>query len=188
MNDLERFKLEHTIRFTRSVVLASAFLYIFISIIRIIAQDGICVELQSLRIGIVIFILSIYSITYTDMFKQHHELLLSIYVIANSITLAAMGVMSQGVESITTMPLSLLPSATIVLVLNYVVLMRFNVAIVSGFIVSMPYMLVSIYAGTTNLIITTFMIVITLNILLSFNLYSHNAMLTSIWKANTSKE
>lgn len=184
IGDVDRFKqyrLAYTMRFVRSVVLATAFLYAFIGITRFYAGDGTCIAICSLRIGIVVFILSVYAITYTEMFKNNYEYFISVYIIINSITLLLMCIISQGFDTILIMPLSLMPAAMIMIVLNYIMPLPYKLSIISGFFVSIPYLIVSLLGGTTNHIMTTFMMLLVINVLMSLNSYSNEKMLEKLW-------
>ena len=183
-NEFKLYRLAYTMRFVRSVILATAFLYGFIGIMSFIAGDRMGLAICSLRIGIVIFILSIYALSYTEMFRANYEYLLSLYVIVNSITLLLMGIISVGLDNILITQLSLMPAAMIVLVLNYILPMEYKISTVSGVLVSLPYIIVSIIGGTMNHIITTFMMLLAINVLLSLNSYSNEKMVAELWMKN----
>lgn len=182
------YRLAYTIRFVRSVILSTAFLYGFIGITRFLAGDGTNLMDYSLRICVVIFILCIYTITYTDMFKQYYEYWLSFYVISNSITLLLMAVASIGIDGVISSPVSLMPPITAMLVLNYILPMKFKTSVTSGFFVSLPYMCVSICYGSINHIITTLMIILAINVLMALNSYSNEQMVSELWIKRISED
>ena len=182
-NEFKLYRLAYTMRFVRSVILATAFLYVLSGIMSFIAGDNIGLAICSLRIGIVIFILSIYALSYTEMFRAKYEYLLSIYVIVNSITLLLMGILTVGLDNILMTQLSLMPTAMVILVLNYILPMEYKVSAVSGILASLPYMIVSIIGGTVNHIITTFMMLLAINVLMSLNSYSNEKMVAELWMA-----
>lgn len=180
-NEFKLYRLAYSMRFVRSIILSTAFLYGFVGLIRVIAEDNIGFAICSLWIGIVIFILSIYALSYTEMFRAKYEYFLSLYVIVNSISLLLMSIMSVGLDNTLITPLSLLPPAMVVLVLNYILPMEYKISTVSGILVSLPYMIVSIIGGTMNHIITTFMMLLIINILMSLNSYSNEKMVADLW-------
>lgn len=178
---LREFHLAYSMRFVRSIILSTAFLYGFVGISRYLANDGTGVHICALRIGIVIFIMSVYAITFTKMYRDHHEVFMAMYVIVNSIVLMMMGIVAGGVLDQMSNPLILMPAAMIMLVLNYVLPMRFNYAVASGMCVSTPYMALALCDGTVNTIMTTFMMLSTINVLLALNSYSNENMIRELW-------
>lgn len=180
--EFKSYRLDYTMRFIRNIILSTAFLYILFGLMRTLAGNGVSPTQYSLRVGIVIFILAIYVITYTEMFKQNYEYILAVYVIVNSATLLSMAVLSAGMQEITSHSLSLMPVAMIMLIMNYMLPMQLKVAAVSGAIVSMPYLCVSICGGVTNHIITTLMMLVTVNTLMSLNSHANEKMIGDLWQ------
>lgn len=180
-NEFKLYRLACTIRFVRSIILATVFLYGLIGVLGFIAETDVGFAICSLRIGIVMFIISIYAISFTEMFRAQYEYFLSLYIIINSITLLLMDILLVGLDDMLITQLSLMPIAMIVLVLNYILPMEYRVSAVSGFLASLPFMSVSIIGGSVNHIITTFMMLLTINVLLSLNSYSNEKMVAKLW-------
>lgn len=162
-------------------MLAVVFIYILFGILRslLIGDNGI--DIWILRIGIVIFILCIYAISYTEMFKEYYEYWLSLLMIINSANLLCMGIIIEGLPIIIESPFSMMPYALIMIVINYVFPMRYQIAVISGVLVSVPYFALSLYIGSLGYIMTTFMLLVVLNILLSFNTYSNEKMMKKLY-------
>ncbi len=176
-----QFRLAYSIRFIRSIMLASVFIYVVFGLIRSNMCNDNGLDIWSLRIGIVLFILSIYAISYTEMFKKFYEYWLALLVIINSINLLGMGILVEGINVITASPFTIIPYALIMIVVNYIFPMRFNIAVISGTMVSTPYLCVSILSGSIEHLMSTLMMLVVLNVLLSLNLYSNEKMLKELW-------
>lgn len=182
MNDFGRFRLACNMYFIRSVMLAVTFIYIIAGIIRSVVTNDNGADIWMLRVGIVVFILSLYAFSYTEMFKEYYEYWLALFVIVNSANLLCMGMIVEGAYVLMETPFSIVPYALIVLVVNYIFPIRYKIAICSGILVSAPYIIMALWKGSLSYTMTMLMLLIVLNVLLSFNSYSNEKMMKELWK------
>lgn len=179
-SDFARFRLAYSMRFIRSIILASIVLHVFFSSLYMFTGTFPGFESNIIRIGMVLFTLCMYGVTFTEMFKQYPDYCIAALVFANSLAFLSIGVLAVGTDIIS-QPFSLMPSALLMLMANYIIPMRFKVAVINGILISIPFACVSIPGGNAGNMITIFMMLSILNLLLSINSFSNEEMLKKLW-------
>lgn len=186
-NNFRQFVLSYNMKFVRSIMLSSAFMYIFFGILRSYTDGSTGVEIWSLRISIVMFILTMYALTYTEVFRRYYEYWLTLTVFVNSSTLITMGIVVLGLELVSKSPFIMLPFAVIMLIVTYMFPVRFEFAVIGGILVSLPFIISTLFGNSIINTVATATILIVLNVLLSIGIYTRETLMRDIWSFAQSK-
>lgn len=182
MDEFRQFMLEYNMKFVRSIMLSAAFMYIFFGILRSYTDGSTGVEIWSLRISVVIFILTMYALTYTEMFEHYYEYFLILTVSVNSAILMTMGIVVLGLRSVSESTFTMLPFALTMLIVTYMFPLRFRLAVMGGILVSLPFMIVTLFGNSITNTVATSTILIILNVLLAFNTHSKETVMKDLHK------
>ena len=182
MDNFETFRLAHSMRFIRSIILASIVLHVFFSLIGQFTGTYPGTEINILRFGMILFSLSMYAVTFTKLFQEYTNYFLALLIFVNSMGFLALGVLAGGIDAVN--QTSLMQRAMIMLMINYILPMGFKSASVNGILISIPFMLVALISGNIEHILTTFMMLSILNLLMSINSHSNEEMMKKLWTYN----
>lgn len=185
MDNFKTFRLAHSMRFIRSIILASIVLHVFFSLIGQFTGTYPGTEINILRFGMIFFSLSMYAITFTKLFQQYTDFYLAVLIFVNSIGFLTLGVLAGGIDAVN--QTSLIQRALIMLMINNILPMSFKSATINGIIISIPFMFVSILSANIEHILITFMMLSILNLLMSINSYSNEEMMKKLWVYSTEK-
>ncbi|MGP8322382.1 MAG: hypothetical protein ACT6FG_00070 [Methanosarcinaceae archaeon] len=163
------FRLHNGIKYERFILLGIAGLYLLYILAECAFNDSFlfnAIPVQFLGAGIAMIT---YYMSYSKMFQEFHEYIMTISLIVNSLFLIMVCIIRTDVMSISSLPT---PGLFLVLVCCYTIPIKFKTALVGGLTSSAMFIAVPIYYG---FIVEAFYIIaatITLNAILSINAYN----------------